>query len=77
MQSEQREIHIVGRRSSPRVQEYRDFLQRNGVPFRWVDIDRDSLVRLLPPWREALAGMRLPFFLNGRWQPHGRGIQRR
>jgi thioredoxin reductase (NADPH) len=63
MQREKREIQVVGRRSSPRVQEYRDFLQRNGVPFRWVDIDRDPLVRFLLGSGAALAGMRLPFFL--------------
>ena len=63
MQREEREIQIVGRRSSPRVQEYRDFLQRNGVPFRWVDLDRDPLVRFLLGSGDALAGMRLPFFL--------------
>src|SRR5260221_10654416 len=63
MQREQREIQAVGRRSSARVQEYRDFLQLNGVAFRWVDIERDPLVRLLAGSGEALAGMRLPFFL--------------
>jgi thioredoxin reductase (NADPH) len=62
-QGEEREIHVVGRRSSPRVQEYRDFLQRNRVPFRWVDIERDPLVRLLVGSGDALAGLPLPFFL--------------
>jgi thioredoxin reductase (NADPH) len=63
MQREEREVYVVGRRSSARVQEYRDFLQRNGVPFRWVDLERDPLVRLLLGSGEALAGTQLPFFL--------------
>ncbi len=57
------EIHIVGRRSSPRVQEYRDFLHHNGVSFRWVDVERDPLVRLLSGSSDILTGARLPFFL--------------
>ena len=63
IQREEREVYIVGRRSSPHVQEYRDFLERNEVPFRWVDVERDPLVRLLLGSGEALAGMQLPFFL--------------
>ena len=60
---EVREISVVGQRSSPHVQEYQDFLRRNGVPFRWVDVERDPLVRLLLRSGETLADMRLPFFL--------------
>src|SRR5262249_11239208 len=52
-------VHVVGRRSSPRVQEYRDFLQRNGVAFRWVELERDPLVRLLSDPRTA-RGARSP-----------------
>jgi thioredoxin reductase (NADPH) len=63
IQREEREVYVVGRRSSPHVQEYRDFLERNAVPFRWVDLDRDPLVRLLLGAGDALAGMQLPFFL--------------
>jgi len=63
MQREECKVYVGGRRSSPRVQEYRDFLQRNGVPFRWVDLERDPLVRLLSGSGEPLAGTPLPFFL--------------
>jgi thioredoxin reductase (NADPH) len=62
-QREESKVYVVGRRSSPRVQEYREFLQRNGVPFRWVDLERDPLVRLLSGSGEPLAGTQLPFFL--------------
>jgi thioredoxin reductase (NADPH) len=62
-QREEFKVYVVGRRSSPRVQEYRDFLQRNGVPFRWVDLERDPLVRFLSGSAEPLAGTQLPFFL--------------
>jgi thioredoxin reductase (NADPH) len=60
---DEREIYVVGRRSSPHVQEYRDFLQRNEVPFHWVDVERDPLVDLLLAPGEVLATVRLPFFL--------------
>lgn len=63
MQTDEYKAYVVGRRSSPHVQEYRDFLQRNGVPFRWVDLDRDPLVRLLAGSGDALARTQLPFFL--------------
>ena len=53
----------MGRRSSPHVQEYRDFLQRNGVAFRWVDLERDPLVRFLVGSGEILESTQLPFFL--------------
>ena len=57
-----RELYLIGRRGSPHVHEHRDFLERNRVPFRWVDIDRNPLVRFL----DASATLRrrsLPFFL--------------
>jgi thioredoxin reductase (NADPH) len=56
------ETYLIGCRGSPHVHEYRDFLERNRVPFRWIDIDRNPLVRHL----EAAATLRdrsLPFFL--------------
>ncbi|HYA08228.1 MAG TPA: FAD-binding protein, partial [Gaiellaceae bacterium] len=55
-------VHVVGRRSSPRVQEYRDFLTRNGVASRWVDVERDPLVGLLGG-AAGLKGTNLPLFL--------------
>jgi thioredoxin reductase (NADPH) len=63
MQREQAEVHVVGRRSSPHVQEYREFLERNDVPFRWVDVERDPVVRLLSGNDETFATTQLPFFL--------------
>ena len=55
-------VHVVGRRSSPRVQEYRDFLTRNSVVFRWVDVERDPLVGLLGG-AAGLNGSNLPLLL--------------
>ena len=55
-------MYLVGRRGSPNVHDYRDFLERNRVAFRWIDVDRNPLVRHL----EASAALRrraLPFFL--------------
>jgi thioredoxin reductase (NADPH) len=56
------ETYLVGRRRSLHVSEYRDFLERNRVPFRWIDIDRNPLVRHLGA-AEALRKRQLPFFL--------------
>ncbi|HKP17290.1 MAG TPA: FAD-dependent oxidoreductase [Gaiellaceae bacterium] len=56
------EIYLVGRRSSPHVPEFRDFLARNRVSFRWIDVDRNPLVRFLDP-AEGLRRSRLPFVL--------------
>jgi thioredoxin reductase (NADPH) len=55
-------MYLVGRRRSLHVSEYRDFLERNRVPFRWVDVDRNPLVRHLGA-SEALRREQLPFFL--------------
>jgi thioredoxin reductase (NADPH) len=40
-------VAVVGYRFSPRSHETRDFLVRNGVPFRWLDVDRDEEARRL------------------------------
>jgi thioredoxin reductase (NADPH) len=56
------ETYLIGRRGSPHVHEYRDFLERNRVPFRWVDVDRNPLVRHLGA-STTLRRRRLPFFL--------------
>ncbi len=50
--------YLVGRRNSPHVQDLRDFLSRNRVAFRWVDLDRDPLVRALGA--RVPTGLRLP-----------------
>src|SRR5581483_2108084 len=34
-------VYVVGYRSSPHAQDYRDFLERNNVPYQWVDVDAD------------------------------------
>ena len=56
------ETYLVGRRGSPHVHEYRDFLERNRVSFRWIDIDRNPLVRFLGA-SPSLRRRALPFFL--------------
>src|SRR4029079_13584178 len=56
------ETYLVGRRGSPHVHEYRDFLERNRVPFPGIDIDRNPLVRHLEA-APALRSRTLPFFL--------------
>src|SRR5690348_14798987 len=35
-------IRIVGHRYSPASHEIRDFLARNGVPYTWLDVERDA-----------------------------------
>jgi hypothetical protein len=56
------ETYLIGQRSSPHVHDYRDFLERNRVPFRWIDVDRNPLVRFLDV-SAALGKKELPFFL--------------
>lgn len=57
-----RELYLIGQRRSPRVFEYRDFLERNHIPFRWIDVDRNPLVRYLGA-SAALRQRSLPAFL--------------
>jgi thioredoxin reductase (NADPH) len=52
---------IVGRHSTPGADTARDFLTRNEVPHRWVDLDRDPLAPLLDT--ESLSTDRLPLAL--------------
>jgi thioredoxin reductase (NADPH) len=56
-----RDVHLVGRRSSPHVQDLRDFLSRNRVAFEWVDLDHDPLVRALGG--RVADGLQLPVFV--------------
>jgi hypothetical protein len=53
-------VYVIGRRSSMDVSRYRDFLRRNRVGSRWVDVDRDPLVALLGV--RQLEGRQLPLF---------------
>jgi thioredoxin reductase (NADPH) len=56
------ETYLIGHRTSPQVHDYRDFLERNRIPFRWIDVDRNPLVRFLGA-SGALGKRELPFFL--------------
>ena len=55
-------IYLLGRAATPGTAETRQFLSRNGVEFRWVDVDDDPLMRLLAA-DGALADVRLPCVL--------------
>src|SRR5690348_9525088 len=55
-------VYVVGYRSSPHAQDYRDFLERNNVPYQWVDVDADPLARFLGAPSDV-EGVRLPVFL--------------
>jgi thioredoxin reductase (NADPH) len=52
-------IYLLGRAATPGAAETRQFLSRNGVAFRWVDVDDDPLVRVLAP-AAALDSVRMP-----------------
>ncbi len=52
------DVYLIGWRHSPHVQDLRDFLSRNGVAFRWVDLGHDPLVHALGA--RVPNGLRLP-----------------
>ena len=56
------DVYVLGYRGSSHVQDYRDFLDRNGVAHEWIDVERDALARFLGA-PEDLRGVRLPVFL--------------
>lgn len=58
--------YVIGTARTPGAADTREFLQRNGVRFQWVDVERDPLVRLLVGDRQV-DGLRLPcvLFENG------------
>ena len=43
----------------------RDFLARNGVPLRWIDLDRDPLAAMLPREELDAASLPLAIFADG------------
>jgi thioredoxin reductase (NADPH) len=55
-------IYLLGQAATPGAAETRQFLSRNGVSFRWVDVDDDPLVRVLAS-ATALDSVRLPCLL--------------
>ena len=52
-------VYLLGRAATPGAAEMRQFLSRNGVAFRWVDVDDDPLARVLAADR-ALSDVRFP-----------------
>jgi hypothetical protein len=58
--------YLIATATTPGAAGTREFLQRNGVPFHWVDLERDPLVRLLLRDRD-LDDLRRPcvLFENG------------
>jgi thioredoxin reductase (NADPH) len=56
--------YLLGRASTRGALETRQFLTRNAVPFQWVDVDDDPLVRLLQGDAQ-LTGRRYPLVLFG------------
>jgi thioredoxin reductase (NADPH) len=40
-------VRVIGTRWSPRVHQVRDFLGRNQVPYRWLDLETDDAARRL------------------------------
>jgi thioredoxin reductase (NADPH) len=54
-------IRIVGLKWSPQVHAVKDFLARNQIPFRWLDVELDSEARKLD--EQAGEGKNLPLVL--------------
>ena len=54
--------YLIGTATTPGAADTREFLQRNGIRFHWVDVERDPLVRLLLRDRN-LDNVRLPCVL--------------
>jgi len=52
-------VYLLGRAATPGAAETRQFLSRNGIAFRWVDVDDDPLARVLSAGR-TLADVRFP-----------------
>jgi len=54
-------MYLLGHAATPGAAETRQFLSRNGIEFRWVDVDEDPLMRLLAVG--VLHDVRLPCVL--------------
>jgi thioredoxin reductase (NADPH) len=54
---------LFGRRGDPASDAAREFLERNGVAMRWIDLDRDPIAPLLE--RSELEAARLPLAVFG------------
>jgi hypothetical protein len=48
-------VYLLGRAATPGAAETRQFLSRNGVAFRWVDVDDDPPPRALSADRGGVA----------------------
>lgn len=55
-------VYLLGRAATPGAAETREFLSRNNVEFRWIDVDDDPLMRVLAA-SEALKDIRFPCVL--------------
>jgi len=66
-------VYVLGYRASPHAQDYREFLERNGVSHDWIDVQHDPLARFLGAPTDV-EGVRLPIFLfpdGSRLEPFG------
>jgi thioredoxin reductase (NADPH) len=59
-----RPVTFLGR-GSDAVDSARDFLERNGVPVRWIDLERDPLAPMLRAEQLAEASLPLAVFADG------------
>jgi thioredoxin reductase (NADPH) len=58
-------VTLFGRRSQAATETARDFLQRNQVPLRWVDLDLDPLAALLSDRELEAARQPMALFADG------------
>jgi thioredoxin reductase (NADPH) len=58
------QVTLIGRPGDA-ADSARDFLARNGVALRWIDLDRDPLAALLPPEELDAASLPLAIFADG------------
>ena len=59
-----RPLTLIGR-GTDAADSARDFLVRNGVDLRWIDLDRDPLAAMLPDEELESASLPLAIFANG------------